>query len=605
MPYRMKKNDKGEFCIHNSETGENKGCSATRKMAVGHMRALYAAEGGATMGKKEIDELVTKAIEESEAEHLKMYGEPMMEYVPYGVTTFSALDEYRASQEAADEINSATHDLMSLIGNVMGDPEVEDKVSAIKALADEYGSRISEDLTEMKDLEAEDKATKSEGDGNHPSSHYLVVEDPEKPTTWHLRVKNASGKNDHRLMGAAWAALHEGYRGNKYAGPKKSEALSKLKGLYASEGIPTPDKKKDILGKARDLLDAVIDRLFAEEKEIDLEGTSLVVFKDKRGDYRWLARYSNNIRDDDRPREIISSASHRRFVERVDKGLAPYPDLQIWHEKEWTLGKADFVAYDDAGFALASGTFDPSLGEDTIKAVASLRDWRMSHGMPKVTIKRDEGDPTIITEHETREITYLPAIVAANKRTDFTIFEQKEEDMIPTDKKAVMKEWGLGEDQIAAIEGLNLFDAEKAKQEGVESKDTPMESTSEPEQPSGDVVDTPVETPVVEEAGEPAPVDVAAVIRDELAPLVERVAALEGEIKAVKESQEITIKALNDTPAASLGTILGNIRSAVGAEETRVDGRTSFAKDKPKEAPAGSTEGRTVVPFVNKLIAGS
>jgi hypothetical protein len=87
--------------------------------------------------------------------------------------------------------------------------------------------------------------TKSEGDGDHPSSHYLAVDDPEKSTTWHLRVKDAAGSVDHGLMGAAWAALHDGYRGNKYEGPDKSKALTKLKSLYKSEGMTTPDKQKE------------------------------------------------------------------------------------------------------------------------------------------------------------------------------------------------------------------------------------------------------------------------------------------------------------------------------------------------------------------------
>jgi len=83
-------------------------------------------------------------------------------------------------------------------------------------------------------------ATKTEADGQHPSSHYLVVEDAAKPSTWHLRVRDASGKPDHRLMGAAWAALHTGYRGNTYDGPNKADALKKLIALYKSEGLPTP-----------------------------------------------------------------------------------------------------------------------------------------------------------------------------------------------------------------------------------------------------------------------------------------------------------------------------------------------------------------------------
>ena len=41
-------------------------------------------------------------------------------------------------------------------------------------------------------------------------------------------------------MGAAWAALHEGHRGNEYDGPGKSEAIAKLKKLYEREGMKPP-----------------------------------------------------------------------------------------------------------------------------------------------------------------------------------------------------------------------------------------------------------------------------------------------------------------------------------------------------------------------------
>jgi len=92
--------------------------------------------------------------------------------------------------------------------------------------------------------EAQSKAvTKRESDGDHPASHYLVAEDPKSPSTWHLRVRDASGKLDHRLMGAAWAALHGGYRGNRYEGPNKREAISKLRALYEREDIPIPGGK--------------------------------------------------------------------------------------------------------------------------------------------------------------------------------------------------------------------------------------------------------------------------------------------------------------------------------------------------------------------------
>ncbi|MDE2102212.1 MAG: hypothetical protein KGL39_33510 [Patescibacteria group bacterium] len=67
-------------------------------------------------------------------------------------------------------------------------------------------------------------------------SGHLVTE---KDGTKHLPTRK-NGKPDHRLMGAAWAALHGGYRGNKYEGPGKEEAIAKLKRLYHSEGMECP-----------------------------------------------------------------------------------------------------------------------------------------------------------------------------------------------------------------------------------------------------------------------------------------------------------------------------------------------------------------------------
>jgi hypothetical protein len=56
----------------------------------------------------------------------------------------------------------------------------------------------------------------------------------------HLPVTGEDGKPDHRLMGAAWAALHGGYRGNEYKGPNKAEAISKLTAMYKAEKMDTP-----------------------------------------------------------------------------------------------------------------------------------------------------------------------------------------------------------------------------------------------------------------------------------------------------------------------------------------------------------------------------
>jgi hypothetical protein len=71
------------------------------------------------------------------------------------------------------------------------------------------------------------------------AKQYLVVDQDGKG---HLPVRDTpEGPLNHRLMGAAWAALHGGYRGNKYEGPGKEAAIAKLKSLYRAEGMELPD----------------------------------------------------------------------------------------------------------------------------------------------------------------------------------------------------------------------------------------------------------------------------------------------------------------------------------------------------------------------------
>src|SRR5262249_37943136 len=95
----------------------------------------------------------------------------------------------------------------------------------------------------MSDQTDPTKAVTTNSDGLSASA-FLVAEDPDKPSTWHLQVRDKNGDVDHRLLGAAWAALHQGYRGNTYEGPGKDDALSKLRALYKTEKLPPPDGSK-------------------------------------------------------------------------------------------------------------------------------------------------------------------------------------------------------------------------------------------------------------------------------------------------------------------------------------------------------------------------
>lgn len=107
--------------------------------------------------------------------------------------------------------------------------------------ADEPGAEGEGDMG--KSAKARDAITKKEGDQSCTADCYLVVEDEFKPDTWHLRVKDEDGTPNHNLMGAAWASLHGGYRGQKYEGPDKDKAVAKLKKLYEAEDMPLPSEK--------------------------------------------------------------------------------------------------------------------------------------------------------------------------------------------------------------------------------------------------------------------------------------------------------------------------------------------------------------------------
>lgn len=109
---------------------------------------------------------------------------------------------------------------------------------------------------------AYEEKTKTVDGKSRPAGDFLVVGDSDKPSTWHLPVKK-NGKPDHKLMGAAKAALTSpgGHRGNKYQGPDKAKATSKLKALYKSEDMAwneeTAEMGETVLGNTEEIAEAV------------------------------------------------------------------------------------------------------------------------------------------------------------------------------------------------------------------------------------------------------------------------------------------------------------------------------------------------------------
>lgn len=449
-----------------------------------------------------------------------------------------------------------------------------------------------------------------------PDSCFLYVEPGEKDgegktvprSKRHLPYKDSGGKVDLPHLRNAISRLGQPGTGTGWLSESlRTRLLARARKLLAGQQKSLTDRAVDWLKQAWGLTEDLVDPDSQETKETP---NSFMAWKDGN-QYRWLAIYSNKWRDEDHPPEILASQAHRDFVKAVDEGEWPYPEVWLWHVPGTRFGVADFVAYDESGFALASGTFDK--GQERIAAFLSKQDdLAMSHGMPVKEIKREEEDPTIITRYRSIEISPLPREAAANKHGTAIELLREVKMAIPDEKRAFLAD-AMGEKGLQELEGKL---ADKAK----ELEDLEIQSKEEPEQE--DVEDVEVEEAEPKEAEvEPTPnyvtreemVEALAAlfrpIEEQLQAVVlnvESVGEVQAEqgkaIKALQKEDEEKLKdAIANTPAASL---FEQIRSAIGSEETYVDGRASLAKAGPKETQ-DDRQGPTPVGIINQLMSQS
>lgn len=78
------------------------------------------------------------------------------------------------------------------------------------------------------------------------------------------------------------------------------------------------------------------------------------VFKGADDKWFWMSRHTGKWVD--REDEIVADKAHDEYVERVQKGLVPMPELWTWHKKGTMHGQADIV-WKSGGFVRAIGHF--------------------------------------------------------------------------------------------------------------------------------------------------------------------------------------------------------------------------------------------------------
>lgn len=273
----------------------------------------------------------------------------------------------------------------------------------------------------------------------------------------------------------------------------KPAAIAALVGELASRMLTGPAETKETLELEGNV--GINTGSTAETKEAEPVGSVLgeqasgvLVWKERGGAMRWLGTHTNHYIDRDNPPDIISAEAHQRFAERVAKGIDPAPELWIWHAPA-PVGTADYLAWDDRGFLISSGTVAPEW-EPAVKALTESGEvLGMSHGMPQETIRRDRNDPRIILDYSSKEISILPLDKAANLLTTFATEEAMEKGL-RTDQRQRLVQM-MGEDGVKRLETEIERKARLAGQKGLESKET-SQSEAEAEADAFDETPAPV-----------------------------------------------------------------------------------------------------------------
>lgn len=363
-----------------------------------------------------------------------------------------------------------------------------------------------------------------------------------------------------------------------------------------------------------------------EEKLRTGREKSFAVFKDARGEYRWLSRTTTAY--EDRDREIIESTALDRDSQRMmtTKQFGP---LRWWHvgepnpmdlETPWgpglDLGMCDFSML-IGRTRVESGTFQSPLLAERVAAIADQIE--MSPGFFHPINQPRNGVYSDIRTFE-RSLVPMRHGRASNLFTGLTVKEQR---MDPEEMqrrfKAAITELGLNGEQASAL-GQQLVQTEKAAQaQGIAFKEAPTEITingvvytvkamppvEEPpaEEMKADIpleVEAEVETPPMAEeepmgeyVGDMTPDEFFARMAETLAPVLrmqDMVKAMTdgiGELKSMglgsttKDAELATLKAQQQQLAAKIAQIEGMQPSTILPDDV-----AAALKSTGPEAPA-------------------
>lgn len=194
---------------------------------------------------------------------------------------------------------------------------------------------------------------------------------------------------------------------------------------------------------------------------------AFTAWKGKDGQYFWLARHTGKYVD--REDEILADHSHEEYVQRVQSGKVPMPELWTWHKAGTAHGVADFV-WKAGGFVLALGHFTGTKEqqERAAKYYQEHPDTTLSHmfRFPLGSKRRK-----VYHAYNTVEITTLPDGAEAFPYTTFEVND------MPLTKEQIEMIRGIGGDEMVTraenADAKAQKDTVKMDAAGVASKQAP------------------------------------------------------------------------------------------------------------------------------------
>lgn len=588
MPYGVKRHSScpktKPFGVFKKADGSLVACHANRASANNQRRAIYANEGKSLKELDAMEEQELQAEKEASGETEEKYYDNYY-WRPFGgATSFDEIDATNEARDLAAKMEALNYQLRSIVSNVLEDEDVEDKTATLQTAISDYSSRLQQVSAEKKSGpnwlawltgESEDRydlkaPIKRENGIDFSYADYAYVPDKNVASSWRVRIAESPGKVTVASLNKAVTMLPTLVKNKALPVAALAAVKRRIRQEYRKLGVP----------------EAKIPAMLKKEQD-----SPLFLYKEKDGSYSFVAIYSNNIRDDDYPPEILTQQSHQRFAKCVSEGIVEGQELWHWHIPGTRWGKVKHVLEVD-GFAVALGKIDKGHEEEAERIQNLPYPVALSHGMPSRYIVRNKQDPSLIEFYISTEISTLPMSKAANKWTSFTVLQKEQTMPLTADQMTFLGDVGLPKEAIDSLNGLGRL-GKAAEEEGRDRK----EASEQPETPTQAEKEAVVYV-TKEEVAQALGMIMTPVI-DALKELAPRIAALEATVKEQQVAKE-QAQQQEMTPKASLADLTR--QSIFGNQSAQVKQGDPLLQAAPEQNQADQFDTGTGSSFLNGIV---